>query len=602
MKPEKKRRARIALIVVLTLLVSVCAFADGKAGGMRYALVVGAGKYATASALRAPAIDAVKIAAWLKGCGYDEVALLEDSGNGAAIGAGDILDAMRSLAERAERDARATGERPAELTFFFAGHGGQKKGDIWLLSGDVSMERDVIPWIRAVNAELSAILLDACRSDMGETETGALSFPRSRGKGSILVLAGASPGAYSAEAADGSGGYFTKVLLDAFAAGQPAIADLVAYVSRALPAKTLAETGREQKPGVGGDFDPSIRYSPASAKDGRESSATLIVSTVPAKAQVRINGTFVGIAPVVSVERGGLAHVTARLDERFAEKDVVLEEGTTSMVDLELSEKTGKVFFATHERLLRYSADGESFVPLDGAPIVALSPGKHAITLVAEKNLYWEGIARVSEGSTTSVSPTFSPFGELEVRVPAGAILHVYDDAKTRDFLFVEPTVEPVFPVGGWRADVSGESYENETYSFTVNRGERTALDANPPLSAKGLIKRDIDRLSSRYASESKTRATMHAAGLISIGAGIVFAAIGTKFLFDWRDARSAYDAAGLGSDFSRLRQNVVSTRNLMGIFYAGAGVCGGTGITLEFAGPRPEITARKLRDLEASQ
>jgi hypothetical protein len=154
------------LIVVLALLFAAPAsFAQpgDASSGRRVALVVGVNAYRNFNPLDNPDNDARLMAQTLAGLGF------------TVVGGGPVLDPDKRRFDAALQDfARAA--RGAEAAFFYySGHGAQIDGHNWLAPVDATLDDPqmrtgvdtevVLDLLRSAHAELSFIVLDACRNN-----------------------------------------------------------------------------------------------------------------------------------------------------------------------------------------------------------------------------------------------------------------------------------------------------------------------------------------------------------------------------------------------------------------------------------------------------
>lgn len=252
------------MLATLVLMLSLTVHAQE---GVRLALVVGINHYDRLSPLKGAVSDAHNMAAFLQASGYDYVWTLTDDA--------EIPSARPSLVnfqihlDNVERLAEV--QRVDELTLFFAGHGVQIGGENFLCfpeadlgsrRGMLSVDRELLPFLRRTPARLALTFLDACREDLGPSRaagvTRGLVIPEQIAVGqdrNILVVYSARPGEFAYEKPDGSGGFFTEVLLEALRRPTAVtLNELLRYVQTELPNRTRLAYGKVQMPTIGGDF------------------------------------------------------------------------------------------------------------------------------------------------------------------------------------------------------------------------------------------------------------------------------------------------------------------------------------------------------------
>lgn len=435
-----KRWRCLALAATLFISAEIATPADT---GRRIALVIGVGEYDHLSALRGPATDAIRMTQWLLHAGYETVSLpRSDSGDSPRLG--DLKSAMDEIAhESGPVD---------EVLLYFSGHGATNGESERLCLADatpdgsmgtIGLNQELIPWIRNMHPKLGVILVDACRNEDPApplpTMPGSPQMPT--GKMSLLILQAAAPGASSSEMANGSGGYFTQTLLDAFVSTDGSLGSLVDFVSRNLPARTLAGAGIAQVPGIGGDYDPTLKIgavqSEGTSRDFLPSD--LIITTVPSGAEIWCGSRRIGVAPLVWHDRTiGSLTLTARLGELSAECEIERSPAGPAQVNMLLGKAPGRVFFGTDRKLLEYSIDGGPFRPFGGEAWVQAAAGRRNVRVTAEGSLYWEGTIEIASDRTIQVIPDFVKAGQISVELPKGALLYLHSLDGSRDYLFAE--------------------------------------------------------------------------------------------------------------------------------------------------------------------
>jgi len=578
-------------------------------GGKRLALVIGVDEYASLSPLRGAALDAARIAQWLSHSGYDEVRLITSSSStGGTPVAADVLAAMASM-----RGA-VRGKAVDEISFFFSGHGFGLGGSerlclsdavVGSAQGSVGLYEDVLPWMRTFNSRLCVAMVDACREEAAISVAAPL--PRNDSplatKSSMLVLQAAAPGSLSREMASGDGGYFTQSLIDAFVQTDGSLGSLVDFLARNLPARTLADSGYSQVPGIAGDFDPSLDFSAihptsiAAAKDLGE----LIVTSRPSGAQVWCGSRYLGVTPLIWAEAvPGNIRLTAKLKGLSAEQSVDIAPGTMTSTELKLSEALGRVFFGTDRKLLEFSVDGAPFRPMNGQAWIEVPPGRRSIRVLAESSLYWEGNLEVASDRTIQVVPDFVPSGRITIKLPKGAILYLRSAEGSRDYLFTESGSLDALPIGKYHAETGDDRYMRWQGDFTLTPGGDVRL--SPSLVPTELGKRlfEIETLERNLPREQMIRSACDVAAWSAIGASIVLGVVGSFAFSEWTEASRAYSEAGLGADFKSLRASVGETKTKMVVLFSASAITGLTGSLLLPLGPNPEASSHRLDLLKA--
>jgi len=237
----------------------------------RVAIVIGVDPYLYLAPLRAAENDARLMGPWLASNGFNVQTFLGSSPDLARRPTRSVV--LRQLENLAARSAE---EPPSQVVFYFAGHGCAIAGvnylcfpdaDVQVESGMLSIDTDLLPALRRIDAGQTIVLLDACRENVTLTRsarTRGLSIselPRRERGGGIFIVYAARPGGFSLEKKDGSHGYFTEQVLRGLSL--PAL-DTLDALSRWLRATvadlTEKETGYAQVPFIGGDFDPAATF------------------------------------------------------------------------------------------------------------------------------------------------------------------------------------------------------------------------------------------------------------------------------------------------------------------------------------------------------
>lgn len=569
----------------------------------RIALAIGINEYNTLSRLRSAVIDAGKISARLRAAGYDQVLVLSDAALGHPPTKKDIVDAMNAL--------RMSLTVPVdELVFFFAGHGFETETDTILCPSDyiaeksesfITLNSEIIAWTDSVNADKSYVLIDSCRSrtPAGKGVAATPLYSGTRGR-NLMVLTAAAYDSGSYESTDGSGGYFTRVLLDSLDAGDPTVAGILKYITYNLPRITLAEMGISQIPGVSGSLNPATVFSPAVTKDSAVSRSELIVRTKPEGAAVRIGDTVVGTAPLVySNAPAGTIRISVKLGELEAVKEVLVSPGAVITVDLELGLPSGKVFFAAPYALEEYAVDGGPSLSLRGQALAVIPAGRHHVRLVAEGSRLWTDWITVAANETIQVTPQFTYYGNVHIWLPPEARMHLYSMDGSASWLLEDETDLQYVPEGMYGGTTIDNRYESWKTEFLVTPGSTTLLAPKLTLTNLGLISRDLRIARDSLPAARKTRKTLDRAGWITTTAGLLF---GLAAVFEYTQFRTAierYREAPLGADFSALRSETIKTFQLSRIFGIASGALTAAGVIPLSAGPRPHRIEKRITQLE---
>lgn len=160
--------------VVPPAVTPAAAKATAAKQGRRIALVIGNSAYRSVPALENPRRDAEKIAAALRGIGFETVTLLSDATREKAI------EALRSFAAAADKSDWAM--------VYYAGHGIEVNGINYLIPVDAKLtsDRDVlfeaVPLDQVMGAidgarKLKLVMLDACRDNPFANAPAAAAVP-----------------------------------------------------------------------------------------------------------------------------------------------------------------------------------------------------------------------------------------------------------------------------------------------------------------------------------------------------------------------------------------------------------------------------------------
>lgn len=152
------RRCLVAMFLMLAAVVSAAAPADA---GVRFALVIGNGKYVNAPALENPANDSADLAKALRGVGFEVI---------------EQQDASREAMTKALREFSARLRGTEVALFFYAGHGIQLNGENYLLPVDADIQSPADVRFNTVDltdiqqemegsGRVNIIILDACRNN-----------------------------------------------------------------------------------------------------------------------------------------------------------------------------------------------------------------------------------------------------------------------------------------------------------------------------------------------------------------------------------------------------------------------------------------------------
>lgn len=153
---------RYRLAIVLALLAGLAFGPAARAAETRVALVIGNSGYAAVPALPNPKRDAGRVAAALRGAGFQSVTVLADAGRA------DLIAALNRFSEAAEQADWAL--------VYFAGHGIEIGGANYLVPVDARLKSDrdigdeAVPLDRVLQSieaarKLRVVILDACRDN-----------------------------------------------------------------------------------------------------------------------------------------------------------------------------------------------------------------------------------------------------------------------------------------------------------------------------------------------------------------------------------------------------------------------------------------------------
>lgn len=242
------------LAVVAALLAGLASAPHARAAEARIALVVGNSAYAAVPALPNPKRDAGRVAAALRGAGFQTVTVLADAGRAELIAA---LNRFSDAAERADW-----------ALVYFAGHGIEIGGANYLIPVDARLKSDrdigdeAVPLDRVLQSieaarKLRVVILDACRDNPFAGAMRRTVATRSVGRGLARIEPdGGTLVAFAAKhgqtALDGEGGNSPFVEALARRLATPGVE--INKLFRLVRDDVMAATGRRQEPFVYGSL------------------------------------------------------------------------------------------------------------------------------------------------------------------------------------------------------------------------------------------------------------------------------------------------------------------------------------------------------------
>lgn len=239
------------LLHCLFLAQVACVVADGS----NVAILCGVDVYQRFTPLHGAVADAHRVDEFARFAGFSTASVSTKDG---------LMGALRKV----KTDAGQT----TSLLVYFAGHGIQIEGLNYLLFQDsrldqpetmLNLDTELIPLVKATNAAKAIILLDSCRNEPVASRNAVVSRGIEYGPPAELGTPGAEifiayatmPGQASFEKRDGSGGYFTEVVLEGLQSRVFKIGDFMSYMRQKLPERTNEAVGVQQFPSFGGEFD-----------------------------------------------------------------------------------------------------------------------------------------------------------------------------------------------------------------------------------------------------------------------------------------------------------------------------------------------------------
>lgn len=586
---------------IVILILTAC-FVHADETKNRCAVIIGVEKYENFSTLRSAKNDAIKMAGFFKKAGYEKVVLLDTKDYNTVITKDRVIDNLKQIAQDFQNTL-------SEFVFFFAGHGVNSGTSSYLCLPDstvedpssmISVEGDLLTVVEEIGADLSFFMLDACRTMIHDYQdfkvfTGPLNPDKS-----LIILYAASPGASSYESKDGTGSYFTRVILDSFMYARPGLSGIVDYVTTFLPSITLTEYGVSQIPSISGNFNPSLPFSVQTANESSENKTELIIQTKPSGALVYIGEVYVGTTPLVYTKAfPGTLHIRAVQDNLVAEKEIYLKAGINSIVDLELSDPQGKLFFATDIPIVSVFIDGQDSTENLHNNLLILKTGVHTIKLIAEDNLFWEGEFDVQPSVTQTLYPDFKPYGTLEITIPKGAIIHITSIDNGTSYICTDSERNVIFPAGRYLYENIDERFLTNNDSFTLEKGAVFHLTPIFSFTPYGALMSELEEYQEKEKEQRAFRKTLHTMNIVSLSAGALSAlGTGISYLF-FRSACNSYNSAELGADFKTLRGKVQTTQAVYSIFGCvslGLGVVSGITFVIK---PDMEKTRDKIKEIK---
>lgn len=517
--------------------------------GLKLALVVGVNQYDRLSPLRVAVNDALNVTAHFQAAGFDQVWTLSDMGT-TPISRPSLVN-FQILMENVEK--LSTTETISELVVFFAGHGVQIEGQNYLCfpeadlqgkRGLLSVDRELIPWLRRVPARLALTFLDACREDLGPTRSAGVtrglvlppSISATPGR-NIMVAYSARPGEFAYEKPDGSGGFFTEVFLEALRkADQLTISQLAQFLRTQLPQQTQQVFGKLQMPSFGGDFDPE---------------ATL-TSTVR------------------------------------------LESKAQSLLRLHSDCPVAALYL------------NEQAQPLNQDATLTVAPGEYFLRAVSGQE-FWEANVMIAGAGTVTVIPDWKPAGTLQYSLPPASALEITHSTSTRVLLLENDGSIPYLETGTWMAKTVGSAYEPWKCEIAVEKGQvvRLApplrlLPGNERKIQRAILVRDRDRAEAALPSATRIRAETQMVPVTAAVGGIGFSVAGAS-LWAWSELAYADYKAATNSQDAQTRRELVQTLDLMKFAGLGLGAVGlATWAGYEALPPHPERLNSVIQRLDA--
>lgn len=408
-------------IVATGLLLSV-ALGLAAQGAERVAVVVGVNRYDRLTPLRAAELDARNVAAHYQAAGFSYVwTLTEDATSPSARPS---LVNFQILMENVEKLAQS--QPIEELVVFFAGHGVQIQGENFLCfpeadlqgkRGILSVDRELVPWLRRVPTRLTLTFLDACREDLGPTRSASMTrglvIPESLGtdkERNILIAYSARPGEFAYEKPDGSGGFFTEVLLEGLRRStRVSLGDLIQYLRVELPQRTRQVFGKIQMPSFGGDFLPEATLT-SSTRSASFGEATLRILSDRPVSQVFVNGAEASRNAAEVEVRPGEYRVRVVSGDEFWETDLMVS-GAGAVTVIPDWKPFGRLEYVLPPAAeVELEHEGGTLVLLENRGVVPyLEAGSWTARALGKAYHPWQDSLRVERGQVVRLQPSLKP-------------------------------------------------------------------------------------------------------------------------------------------------------------------------------------------------
>jgi hypothetical protein len=344
--------------------------------------------------------------------------------------------------------------------------------------------------------------------------------------------------------------------------------------------------------------------------EGTEQVATafgeIYVETVPAGAQVLLNGVPKGSSPLL-IEKvpAGRVSIEVRKDDLVARRDVDVVGDSLAKVTLELDRLVGNLLVRSPvTEGIRVFVDGKDTAALSVGIIEGVTAGDHDVVLQGG-GYYWQGKATVQAGKSVTIQAYLREVGSLEYALPADA----EGEIVGKDYQVTvggQGKLDDV-PVQTYAVHVTGKDWEPAAASVTVSRGQTARL---APSLQRTQQYRDREKyaaletqrtaLERKLAAMTRTRRVLLAIGLPTLAVGVVGLGLGGVSYLLGTQAYETYGSAVYSADAVAARAKVQTFTTLLyvGIISGGSGV--GVGGLLSIFAPSVRKTTQEIAALTA--
>jgi len=349
--------------------------------------------------------------------------------------------------------------------------------------------------------------------------------------------------------------------------------------------------GKVQIPSVGGEYNPDAVFTSYEGDLGLHTfggHGEVLIQTNPPQAEVFGDGIRLGLAPVLLTGlQAKLFRVTAQTSQLFAEEEIQVRSTGLQTLRLALVEKQGRVFFQTDQGLVRASVDQGPFVPASDHLVDHVPVGRRHLRVLSDQG-YFETTVEVVNNHTLTLTPQWEDYGQVILRLPPGGQLLLTSSTTGRQWIFSGPETTEYLPVGRFHAQSLDANHLPWQGEVEVRGSSPTEVNpAMEPTDAWLAEQRHQENLA-RWPLERAWRTNLDTSAWVLAGGSAASALVAGWFWYERVHQLERYQAAGPGSDFVPLRNDIRWTTGAIHWSLGAAAVQAVSALVCWWAGPHP--------------